>query len=184
MANQEYERAVAEFEDNIHADGVFPWARTPLSIALMEMGDEDGLQRVNNAISRKHGEGIGQYNLALCFLILGRYSEARKALDSPGLVYRKFWAILICSELKFRKDTVALEKFVSATRNLPQCDRAFLYNELIEAHCNNGETDKLTEVLMQMQEEGVATSRKMRETISNTFLQEGRADPFTDPISR
>ena len=188
VASKDYEGAIAELEDRMQNHGVEFWVRTALSLALTEMNDMEGLQRVTAAISRKHGEGsaqkfknedIGQYNLALCFLILGRYSEARKAMDSPGLMYRKSEAALICSELKSRNDTAALEKFVSMTRNLYQCDRPFLYTALLEAHRNN--VDKLAEVLMHMQEEGVAPSRKMREIITNTFQQEGRGDPFANP---
>ena len=181
VANKDYERAVAEFEGLMQNHGVEVSTRTALSVALIEMNDMERLHRVTDAISSKHGQDIPQYNLALCYLILGRYSEARKAMDSPGMVYKNYEVKIICSELKSRSNTAALEKFVSMTRNLYQCDRTFLYTALLESHCKN--VDKLTEVLMQMQEEGVAPSSHMRGIIANTFQQEGRGDPFTNANS-
>ena len=81
----------------------------------------------------------------------------------------KWQAVNICFKLKSRKNAAAPEKFVSMTRHVHQYDRTLLYTESVEAHRNN--VDKLTEVFMKMQEEGVAPLSKVGEIITNAFGQ-------------
>jgi hypothetical protein len=66
----------------------------------------------------------------------------------------------------------AVEHLVRSTKHLFACDRAFMYNALVNMHINDA--DKLYEVWLMMQEENFIPSNQMKVKIARSLQREGR----------
>jgi hypothetical protein len=175
LENNDLEGAVAAFEDvfKVH-DRLASLKR--LMKALIVAEDAEKMQRVLDTAIIKYGEEASLYDLLENFLLLGRFQQARKLLDTPGLRFRDRKVKQICDELIRKNLLEALENFTLFSRNVFDCDRIYMYRRLIEANSSDG--DKLLDIWVMMQEEGVTPTEEIKKQLAKTLEKAGKEVPF------
>ena len=150
--------------------------RRALLCALIKEEDTVNLQRVVDITTERYGEVSSLYDLIECFLLLGQYQQVRKLIDTPGLRYREDMVKKVCNSLVGNNNLEALDKFVSFSKSIFGCDREFLYRTLLGAH--KRDADKVMEIWLLMQEEGVVATRSLKKLIRDACVDAGKDDPF------
>uniref|UniRef100_A0A8C0APY5 Leucine rich pentatricopeptide repeat containing n=1 Tax=Buteo japonicus TaxID=224669 RepID=A0A8C0APY5_9AVES len=148
---------------------------------LIEKGDADLLQKVSDFISREYGDMMALYDLFFAFLQTGKYREARKVIETPGLRAH-------CGRLQwFAKKCISsnqmetLEQLVELTQNLFECDRDEMYYYLLQLCENNGDWRKAEAVWTKIQEENVVPREKTLTLLADILEKNGQVVPFEVP---
>uniref|UniRef100_A0A8C5MAX7 Leucine rich pentatricopeptide repeat containing n=1 Tax=Leptobrachium leishanense TaxID=445787 RepID=A0A8C5MAX7_9ANUR len=99
---------------------------------LMEARDTELLQKAMDHVSREKGEMAMLYSLFFAFLETGKYKEAKKIIETPGLRAqpgRLDWFAKRCIAMNKME---MLENMVDSTQKLFECDRDELYFYLLQ----------------------------------------------------
>ncbi|NXA46112.1 LPPRC protein, partial [Nothocercus julius] len=151
---------------------------------LIEKGDADLLQKVSDFISREYGDMMALYDLFFAFLQTGKYKEARKVIETPGLRAHSGRLQWFAKKCISSNQMEILENFVELTQNLFECDRDEMYYCLLQLCDNNGDWGKAEAIWTKMQEENVVPREKTLILMANIFEKNGQAVPFEVPKPR
>ncbi|NXW29650.1 LPPRC protein, partial [Phaetusa simplex] len=99
---------------------------------LIEKGDADLLQKVSDFISREYGDMMALYDLFFAFLQTGKYKEARKVIETPGLRAHSGRLQWFAKKCISSNQMETLEHLVELTQNLFECDRDEMYYYLLQ----------------------------------------------------
>uniref|UniRef100_A0A8B9BLN7 Leucine rich pentatricopeptide repeat containing n=1 Tax=Anser brachyrhynchus TaxID=132585 RepID=A0A8B9BLN7_9AVES len=146
---------------------------------LIEKGDADLLQKVSDFVSREYGDMMALYDLFFAFLQTGKYREARKVIETPGLRAhpgRLQWFAKKCIS---NNQMETLEQLVELTQNLFECDRDEMYYHLLQL-CGN-DWSKAEAIWTKMQEENVVPRQKTLTLLADIFEKNGQVVPFEVP---
>uniref|UniRef100_A0A8B9BM64 Leucine rich pentatricopeptide repeat containing n=1 Tax=Anser brachyrhynchus TaxID=132585 RepID=A0A8B9BM64_9AVES len=145
---------------------------------LIEKGDADLLQKVSDFVSREYGDMMALYDLFFAFLQTGKYREARKVIETPGLRAhpgRLQWFAKKCIS---NNQMETLEQLVELTQNLFECDRDEMYYHLLQLCENNSDWSKAEAIWTKMQEENVVPRQKTLTLLADIFEKNGQVVPF------
>ncbi|NXO51538.1 LPPRC protein, partial [Aramus guarauna] len=151
---------------------------------LIEKGDADLLQKVSDFISREYGDMMALYDLFFAFLQTGKYKEARKVIETPGLRAhsgRLQWFARKCIS---SNQMETLEHLVELTQNLFECDRDEMYYHLLQLCKNNGDWEKAEVIWTKIQEENVVPREKTLSLLADILEKNGQVVPFEVPKVR
>nr|XP_047913637.1 leucine-rich PPR motif-containing protein, mitochondrial [Anser cygnoides] len=151
---------------------------------LIEKGDADLLQKVSDFVSREYGDMMALYDLFFAFLQTGKYREARKVIETPGLRAhpgRLQWFAKKCIS---NNQMETLEQLVELTQNLFECDRDEMYYHLLQLCENNSDWSKAEAIWTKMQEENVVPRQKTLTLLADIFEKNGQVVPFEVPKAR
>ncbi|XP_074753200.1 leucine-rich PPR motif-containing protein, mitochondrial isoform X1 [Athene noctua] len=151
---------------------------------LIEKGDADLLQKVSDFISSEYGDMMALYDLFFAFLQTGKYKEARKVIETPGLRAhsgRLQWFAKRCIS---SNQMETLEHLVELTQNLFECDRDEMYYFLLQLCENNGDWGKAEAVWTKIQEENVVPREKTLALLADILEKNGQVVPFEVPKVR
>ena len=173
-------KAVAEFSRIAKVYKKCP-RKFNLTCKLIEEENAGAIQEVLEASSGVMGEDKSILDLVHCFLHLGKKAQAKKLLDTPGLRYFEDRFVYIFDQLSKDKEQIAAgaaETFVQVTKNVFNCDRDLLFTKLVNLHSKD--VDKVDDIWLQIQEEGLAPSNRLMRAIGTVFKENGREVPFGD----
>ncbi|NWW77262.1 LPPRC protein, partial [Climacteris rufus] len=151
---------------------------------LVEKGDADLLQKVSDFVSREYGDMMALYDLFFAFLETGKYKEAKKVIETPGLRAhpgRLQWFTKRCI---LKNQTEALEQLVQLTQNLFECDRDDMYYHLLQMCDNNNDWGKAEAIWTKIQEENIVPREKTLILLADVFEKNGQVVPFEVPKVR
>uniref|UniRef100_A0A663LN79 Leucine rich pentatricopeptide repeat containing n=1 Tax=Athene cunicularia TaxID=194338 RepID=A0A663LN79_ATHCN len=151
---------------------------------LIEKGDADLLQKVSDFISSEYGDMMALYDLFFAFLQTGKYKEARKVIETPGLrahTGRLHWFAKRCIS---SNQMETLEHLVELTQNLFECDRDEMYYFLLQLCESNGDWRKAEAVWTKIQEENVVPREKTLALLADILEKNGQVVPFDVPKVR
>lgn len=178
LSKGDSEAAVQAFEKFAKEEKRLPF-KSSLMKALIEEEDMEKMQRVLDASIEVIGEERALYDLAINFLEMGKSSQARKLLATPGLRYNHEKVANAVTHLTENKRLEALEKFVQLTQPVFGCDREFLYTKLVGAYSDNAV--KMNDIWVNMQEEGFAPSDALKLKMADAFRGAQMQVPFELP---
>uniref|UniRef100_A0A8B9SJ68 Leucine rich pentatricopeptide repeat containing n=1 Tax=Anas platyrhynchos TaxID=8839 RepID=A0A8B9SJ68_ANAPL len=145
---------------------------------LIEKGDADLLQKVSDFISREYGDMMALYDLFFAFLQTGKYKEARKVIETPGLRAhpgRLQWFAKKCIS---NNQMETLEQLVELTQNLFECDRDEMYYHLLQL-CVIGQ--RLKQFGLKCKKKTVVPREKTLTLLADIFEKNGQVVPFEVP---
>uniref|UniRef100_A0A8C2TCU1 Leucine rich pentatricopeptide repeat containing n=1 Tax=Coturnix japonica TaxID=93934 RepID=A0A8C2TCU1_COTJA len=147
---------------------------------LIEKGDTELLRKVSDFISSEYGDMMALYDLFFAFLQTGKYKEARKVIETPGLRAhsgRLQWFAKRCIS---GNQMETLENLVELTQNVFECDRDEMYYYLLQLY-NNSDWRKAEAVWTKIQEENVVPREKTLRLLADIFEKNGQVVPFEVP---
>ncbi|XP_039914617.1 leucine-rich PPR motif-containing protein, mitochondrial [Hirundo rustica] len=150
---------------------------------LVEKGDADLLQKVSDFISREYGDMMALYDLFFAFLQTGKYKEAKKVIETPGLRAHSGRLQWFAKKCILDKQMEVLEQLVELTRNLFECDRDEMYYHLLELCEGNKDWGKAEAIWTKIQEENIVPREKTLILLANIFKKNGQVVPFEVPKS-
>uniref|UniRef100_A0A8C0UQK4 Leucine rich pentatricopeptide repeat containing n=1 Tax=Cyanistes caeruleus TaxID=156563 RepID=A0A8C0UQK4_CYACU len=145
---------------------------------LVEKGDADLLQKVSDFISREYGDMMALYDLFFAFLQTGKYKEAKKVIETPGLRAHSGRLQWFAKKCILNKQMETLEQLVELTRNLFECDRDEMYYHLLEL---NKDWGKAESIWTKIQEENIVPREKTLILLADIFEKNGQVVPFEVP---
>ncbi|XP_015712995.1 leucine-rich PPR motif-containing protein, mitochondrial [Coturnix japonica] len=151
---------------------------------LIEKGDTELLRKVSDFISSEYGDMMALYDLFFAFLQTGKYKEARKVIETPGLRAhsgRLQWFAKRCIS---GNQMETLENLVELTQNVFECDRDEMYYYLLQLCDNNSDWRKAEAVWTKIQEENVVPREKTLRLLADIFEKNGQVVPFEVPKAR
>ncbi|NXM96639.1 LPPRC protein, partial [Sylvia borin] len=148
---------------------------------LVEKGDADLLQKVSDFISREYGDMMALYDLFFAFLQTGKYKEARKVIETPGLRAHSGRLHWFAKKCILGKQMEILEQLVELTRNLFDCDRDEMYYHLLELCDSNKDWGKAEAIWTKIQEENIVPREKTLILLANILKKNGQVVPFEVP---
>ncbi|NXO80685.1 LPPRC protein, partial [Sitta europaea] len=148
---------------------------------LVEKGDADLLQKVSDFISREYGDMMALYDLFFAFLQTGKYKEAKKVIETPGLRAHSGRLQWFAKKCILNKQMEALEQLVESTRNLFECDRDEMYYHLLKLCESNKDWGKAEAVWTKIQEENIVPREKTLILLADIFEKNGQVVPFEVP---
>ncbi|KFV56450.1 hypothetical protein N328_03771, partial [Gavia stellata] len=148
---------------------------------LIEKGDTDLLQKVSDFISREYGDMMALYDLFFAFLQTGKYKEARKVIETPGLRAHSGRLQWFAKKCISSNQMETLEQLVELTQNLFECDRDEMYYYLLQLCGNNGDWGKAEAVWTKIQEENVVPREKTLALLADILEKNGQVVPFEVP---
>ncbi|XP_075352405.1 leucine-rich PPR motif-containing protein, mitochondrial isoform X2 [Mycteria americana] len=151
---------------------------------LIEKGDADLLQKVSDFISREYGDMMALYDLFFAFLQTGKYKEARKVIETPGLRAHSGRLQWFAKKCISSNQMETLEHLVELTQNLFECDRDEMYYYLLQLCENNGDWGKAEAVWTKIQEENVVPRAKTLTLLADILEKNGQVVPFEVPKVR
>ncbi|XP_010221692.1 PREDICTED: leucine-rich PPR motif-containing protein, mitochondrial, partial [Tinamus guttatus] len=151
---------------------------------LIEKGDADLLQKVSDFISREYGDMMALYDLFFAFLQTGKYKEARKVIETPGLRAHSGRLQWFAKKCISSNQMEILENLVELTQNLFECDRDEMYYCLLQLCDNNDDWRKAEAIWTKIQEENVVPREKTLVLMANILERNGQAVPFEVPKPR
>ncbi|NXO34964.1 LPPRC protein, partial [Locustella ochotensis] len=152
---------------------------------LVEKGDSDLLQKVSDFVSREYGDMMALYDLFFAFLQTGKYKEAKKVIETPGLRAHSGRLQWFAKRCILGKQMEILEQLVELTRNLFECDRDEMYYHLLKLCESNNDWGKKAETIWtKIQEENIVPREKTLMLLANIFKKNGQVVPFEVPKGR
>ncbi|NXE90168.1 LPPRC protein, partial [Menura novaehollandiae] len=151
---------------------------------LVEKGDADLLQKVSDFISREYGDMMALYDLFFAFLQTGKYKEARKVIETPGLRAHSGRLQWFAKKCILNNQMEALEQLVELTQNLFECDRDEMYYYLLQLCENNNDWRKAEAIWTKIQEENIVPREKTLSLLADIYEKNGQVVPFEVPKVR
>ena len=170
--------ALAEFTRLANVHRKLP-KKFMLTCRLIEQGDEEGIKKVSKLASKYSIQPIkAVYDLAHCYLHMGKKSEAKLVFDDPRLAYDEDTIDYIYRQLEVH-NREACQDLVDVTRNLYGCDRDHLFQKLVKTYRND--PDKVEDIWLLVQEDGIVPSDDLKIAIGSALESHGRPVPFLKP---
>ncbi|KAJ7422080.1 Leucine-rich PPR motif-containing protein, mitochondrial [Willisornis vidua] len=151
---------------------------------LVEKGDAELLQKVSDFISREYGDMMALYDLFFAFLQTGKYKEARKVVETPGLRAHPGRLQWFAKRCIMNNQMETLEQLVELTQNLFECDRDEMYYYLLQLCENNDDWGKAEAVWTKIQEETIVPREKTLTLLADILQKNGQVVPFEVPKVR
>lgn len=167
--------ALAAFEKYARKYRCAP-ARDILMTRLVQEENVDGLQKVIDMSISVIGEELTLYSLTCIFLQQDRRSQAKKMLETPGLMYNEKEINRIIKSFIDQGRLDCLEDLVVMSKNIFGCDRDHLFTAWVKAEAKN--PNKVEEIWMQIQDEGHAPSLDLKTQVARAFHKADRTIPF------
>nr|XP_055025891.1 leucine-rich PPR motif-containing protein, mitochondrial [Misgurnus anguillicaudatus] len=148
---------------------------------LVEKGDAELLQKVMEFLSQERGEMMMLYDLYFAFLQTGRYKEARKIIETPGLRARPArlqWFAEKCISAQLMEP---LENLVDMTVKLFECDRDDMYHYLFRLCKETNDWRKAEAAWTKMQEENLIPRERTLRLLADILKSNNQEVPFEVP---
>ncbi|XP_053731965.1 leucine-rich PPR motif-containing protein, mitochondrial [Synchiropus splendidus] len=150
-------------------------------VGLVEKGDTDLLQKAMDFMSQQRGEMNMLYDLLFAFLQTGRYKEARKIIETPGLRARPGRLHWFAEKCITNNQMEALEQMVDMTAKLFECDRDEMYSYVLRLCKVTNNWQKAEAVWTKMQEENVIPRDRTLQLLANILKRNNQEVPFEVP---
>ncbi|XP_012720452.2 leucine-rich PPR motif-containing protein, mitochondrial [Fundulus heteroclitus] len=150
-------------------------------VALVEKGDAELLQKAMDFFSQGRGEMMMLYDLFFAFLQTGRYREARKIIETPGLRAKPGRLQWFGEKCILSNQMEALEQMVEITAKLFECDRDEMYSYLLRLCKETNDWKKAEAVWTKMQEENVIPRERTLRLLADILKSNGQKVPFEVP---
>uniref|UniRef100_A0A8C5HA61 PROP1-like PPR domain-containing protein n=1 Tax=Gouania willdenowi TaxID=441366 RepID=A0A8C5HA61_GOUWI len=147
-------------------------------VALVENGDTDLLQKVMDFVSQERGEMTMLYDLFFAFVQTGRYREARKIIETPGLRARPGRMQWFAEKCISAQQMEALEQMADMTAKLFECDRDDMYYYVLRLCKETNNWKKAEAMWTKMQEENVIPRERTLRLLADVFKSNGQEVPF------
>nr|XP_046257799.1 leucine-rich PPR motif-containing protein, mitochondrial [Scatophagus argus] len=147
-------------------------------VGLVEKGDTELLQKAMDYVSQKRGEMIMLYDLFFAFLQTGRYREARKIIETPGLRARPGRLRWFAERCITARQMEALEQMVDMTAKLFECDRDEMYSYVFRLCKETNDWQKAEAMWTKMQEENTIPRERTLRMLSDILVNNGQEVPF------
>uniref|UniRef100_A0A671S2D6 Leucine-rich PPR motif-containing protein, mitochondrial-like n=1 Tax=Sinocyclocheilus anshuiensis TaxID=1608454 RepID=A0A671S2D6_9TELE len=149
-----------------------------LICGLVENGDAELLQKVMEFLSQERGEMMMLYDLYFAFLQTGRYKEARKIIETPGLRARPTRVQWFAEKCIAAQQMEPLENMVDMTVKLFECDRDDMYHYLLRLCKETNDWQKAEATWMKMQEENLAPRERTLRLLADILKNNDKEVPF------
>ncbi|XP_028983257.1 leucine-rich PPR motif-containing protein, mitochondrial [Betta splendens] len=150
-------------------------------VGLVDKGDTELLQKAMDFVNQKRGEMIMLYKLFFAFLQTGRYREARKIIETPGLRAMPGRLQWYAEKCIFANEMEALEQMVDATAKLFECDRDEMYSYVLRLCKKRNDWRKAEAMWTKMQEENVIPRERTLLLLADILKSNGKEVPFEVP---
>uniref|UniRef100_A0A8C6WJV4 Leucine rich pentatricopeptide repeat containing n=1 Tax=Neogobius melanostomus TaxID=47308 RepID=A0A8C6WJV4_9GOBI len=150
-------------------------------VALVEQGDTEKLQKVMDFVSQERGEMRMLYDLFFAFLQTGRYREARKIIETPGIRARQTRLQWFAEKCVAAKRMEPLEQMVEITAKLFDCDRDEMYSYILRLCKDTNDWQKAEATWTKMQEENMIPREKTLHLLADILRNNGQEVPFKVP---
>ncbi|XP_006274263.3 leucine-rich PPR motif-containing protein, mitochondrial isoform X3 [Alligator mississippiensis] len=145
---------------------------------LIKEENTDILQEGIDFISKEQGEICVLHDLLFAFLELGKYDEAKKIIETPGLrAHNKKldWFMQRCIS---KSQVTTMENLVEITQGLVKCDRDEMYYNLLKLYRNSNDWQKASAVWTKLKEESPAELRERTLKLLADMLQTNGQEVF------
>ncbi|XP_069000477.1 leucine-rich PPR motif-containing protein, mitochondrial [Embiotoca jacksoni] len=150
-------------------------------VGLVEKGDTDLLQKAMDFVSQERGEMTMLYDLFFAFLQTGRYREARKIIETPGLRAKPGRLQWYSEKCIFNNQMEALEQMVDITAKLFECDRDEMYSYILRLCKDTNDWQKAEAMWTKMQEENVIPRERTLRLLADILKSNSQEVPFEVP---
>ncbi|KAF7710642.1 hypothetical protein HF521_009514 [Silurus meridionalis] len=150
---------------------------------LVEKGETEPLQKAMDFVSQERGEMMMLYDLYFAFLQTGRYKEARKILETPGLRARAGRLQWFAERCIASQQMEPLENMVEMTAKLFECDRDEMYHYMLRLCKDTNDWQKAEAVWTKMQEENVIPRERSLRLLADILRSNNQEVPFDMPES-
>ncbi|XP_047458532.1 leucine-rich PPR motif-containing protein, mitochondrial [Mugil cephalus] len=154
-----------------------------ITTALIEKGDTELLQKAMDMVSHSLGEMAMLYELFFAFLQTGRYREAQKIIETPGLRAKPGRMQWFADKCISNHQMEPLEKMVEMTVKLFECDRDQMYGYILRFCKETNNWQKADATWTKMQEENVIPREKTLRLLAEILKDNGQEVPFDVPES-
>lgn len=150
-------------------------------VQLVEKGDTELLQKAMDFVSRERGEMTMLYDLFFAFLQTGRYREARKIIETPGVRARPGRLHWFAEKCISSHQMEALENLVDTTAKLFECDRDQMYAYILRLCKDTNDWQKAEALWTKMQEENIIPRERTLRLLADILKENGQEVPFEVP---
>ncbi|XP_054655243.1 leucine-rich PPR motif-containing protein, mitochondrial isoform X2 [Dunckerocampus dactyliophorus] len=150
-------------------------------VCLVEKGDTELLQKAMDVVSQERGEMTMLYYLLFAFLQTGRYREARKIVETPGLRARPGRLQWYAERCILTQQMEPLEQMVDMTSKLFECDRDEMYSYIFRLCKETNNWQKAEATWTKMQEENVIPRERTLRMLAEILKNNGQEVPFEVP---
>ncbi|CAL9687780.1 unnamed protein product [Knipowitschia caucasica] len=150
-------------------------------VGLVQQGDTELLQKAMDFVSQERGEMTMLYDLFFAFLQTGRYREARKIIETPGLRAKSGRLQWYAEKCISSNQIEALEQMVEITSKLFECDRDEMYNYVLRLCKDTNDWQKAESIWTKMQEENVIPRERTLHLLADILKTNGQEVPFEVP---
>uniref|UniRef100_A0A667YNL8 Leucine rich pentatricopeptide repeat containing n=1 Tax=Myripristis murdjan TaxID=586833 RepID=A0A667YNL8_9TELE len=150
-------------------------------VGLVENGDTEMLQKAMDFVSQERGEMTMLYDLFFAFMQTGRYREARKIIETPGLRARPGRLQWYAEKCIASNQMEALEQMVDITAKLFECDRDEMYSYILRLCKHTNDWQKADAVWTKMQEENIIPRERTLRMLAEILKNNGQEVPFEVP---
>jgi len=178
LVKDDLKGAVGEFERVARVFKKMP-NKYALTCRLIEEEELQIVQEVLDISIGIIGEERSLYDLAYCYLTMGRTDQARNLYRTPGLNYNPGLLGFQCRQLTGDNNLDALEDLVAFSKCINGCDRNMLYQYLVSAF--KDDAVKVLDIWLQVQEEGFPPSDSLKTEIAKALKAAGEIVPFEEP---
>uniref|UniRef100_A0A2D4PMJ4 Pentacotripeptide-repeat region of PRORP domain-containing protein n=1 Tax=Micrurus surinamensis TaxID=129470 RepID=A0A2D4PMJ4_MICSU len=121
------------------------------------------------------------FDLFFAFLVTGKYKEAKKIIETPGLRAKPERLEWFANKCIANNNGESLEAMVTLTQKLFDCDRDKMYYSLLLLCQKNNDLEKAESVWTKMQEENVVPRSRTLHLLGHIFKANNQKIPFTVP---
>nr|XP_005296166.1 leucine-rich PPR motif-containing protein, mitochondrial [Chrysemys picta bellii] len=148
---------------------------------LIEQGNTDLLQKAMDFLNQDRGEMAMLYDIFFAFLSTGKYKEAKKIIETPGLRARPGRLQWFAEKCIATKQMETLENMVEMTQKLFECDRDHMYYYLLKLYKISNDWQKAGATWTKMQEENVIPRERTLRLLADILKNNGQEVPFDVP---
>uniref|UniRef100_A0A673BQG9 Pentacotripeptide-repeat region of PRORP domain-containing protein n=1 Tax=Sphaeramia orbicularis TaxID=375764 RepID=A0A673BQG9_9TELE len=150
-------------------------------VGLVQQGDTELLQKAMDVVSQERGEMTMLYDLFFAFLQTGRYREARKIIETPGLRARPGRLHWYAEKCIAHNQMETLEHMVDMTAKLFECDRDEMYSYMLRLCKETNNWKKADALWTKMQEENIIPRERTLRLLADILRSNGQEVPFEVP---
>lgn len=180
IVRNDMDSALKQFEECYNEYRCTPLKKY-LTCKLIDAEDAVGLQRLTDISTKVHGEVNSLHDLVFAFVECGRVRQARKILETPGLLSRPDRLRNACEQYLKEGDAAALEGLVEATKSLSHINPLDIYQHLLLTYCKRNDAERALDLWVKMQEENITPTNELLVAFASFLKEKDLYVPFSVP---